>query len=241
MRRWAARTAPRTKGRSSDAKNSRMSGALCPRRAPLAAETAIATFQRTFSSGSCIHLRRRARVASGYERTNWSPIANGPRLLRTYSSWSRRAGSIRSRRGSAHSGVRVRAASFAATTTARSRRLSGPLTHSRRSGMVSAHVSVNACPRRAAAVSRTAQSSSRALTEAREAFARLFDLLEARRVTGALVPSSPLAEGAAGYRHDLILEQEPLRELLVVHSRRRDVGEAIELAARLEAVEAEVV
>src|SRR5207247_532293 len=89
--------------------------------------------------------------------------------------------------------------------------------------------------------SKLCRSPSRSLNEARDAFARLFDLLEARRVTGAHVPSSPLAEGAAGYRHDLLLEQEPLRELLVVHSRRRDVGEAIERAARLEAVEAEVV
>src|SRR5438477_43046 len=162
MRRWAARTAPRTKGRSSEAKNSRMSGAFCPIRAPLAAESAIATFQRTFSSGSCIHLRRRASVASGYERTNRSPTANGPRLLRTYSSWSRSGGSTRSRSGSAHSAVRVRAAYFAATTTARRRRLSGPLTHSRRSGIVSYHASVSTSPRRLAAVSRTAQSLSRA-------------------------------------------------------------------------------
>src|SRR5213078_3179880 len=104
-------------GRSSDAKNSRMSGAFCPRRAPLAAESAIATFQRTFSSGSCIHLRRRASVASGYERTNWSPIANGPRLLRTYSSWSRRAGSMRSRSGSGHLGDHVRAAQATVRTS----------------------------------------------------------------------------------------------------------------------------
>src|SRR6266513_2408305 len=65
MRRCAARTAPRTNGRSSDPRNSRMSGAFWPKRAPLAAESAIATFHRTFSSGSCIHLRRRARVADG--------------------------------------------------------------------------------------------------------------------------------------------------------------------------------
>ena len=43
----------------------------------------MATFQRTFSSGSCIHLRRRASVASGYERTLVGPeeLENVRRLL----------------------------------------------------------------------------------------------------------------------------------------------------------------
>src|SRR5437899_1079465 len=229
MRRCAARTAPRTKGRSSVARNSRMSGAFCPMRAPLAAESAIATFHRTFSSGSCIHLRRRASVASGYERTNWSPIAKGPRLLRTYSSWSRRAGSIRSRSGSAHSAVRVRAAYFAATTTARRRRLSGPLTHSRSCGIVSAHAWVSTSPRRLAAVSRTAQSLSRA---------RRYPMRVSSR---KCVPATPFAEGAPRDRDDLLFEQEPLRELLVVHSRGRNVREAVERAARFEAAQTEIV
>src|SRR5204863_210726 len=64
----AART-DGTLGRSV-AGTTRMSGASGPKRAPLAAESAIATFHRTFSAGSCIHVRRRARVASGYDRTN---------------------------------------------------------------------------------------------------------------------------------------------------------------------------
>src|SRR5207237_901042 len=226
--------------------------AFRPMRAPLAAESAIATFQRTFSSGACIHCRRRASVASGHERTNWSPIAKGPRLLRTYSSWSRRAGSIRSRSGSAHSAVRVRAAYFAATTTARRRRPSGPLTHSRSCGIVSAHAWVSTSPRRLAAVSRTAQSLSRARRypmrvrsgqswcrarsrppgNAADTSARLFDLLEARRVTRAHVAPTPFAEGAPRDRDDLLFEQEPLRELLVVHSRGHNVREAVERAAR---------
>src|SRR5438093_10038030 len=89
--------------------------------------------------------------------------------------------------------------------------------------------------------SRSCRSPSRSPNEARDAVARLFDLLQARRVAGADVTAAPLAERAARHRDDLLVEQEALRELLVVHPGRGDVREAVERAARLEAVQPEFV
>src|SRR5713226_3691031 len=76
--------------------------------------------------------------------------------------------------------------------------------------------------------SRQCRSRSRSPDEARDAIARLFDLLEARRVTRAHMPLPALAERASRHRNDLLVEQQTLRELLVVHSRGRDVREAVE-------------
>src|SRR5207302_10489268 len=81
---------------------------------------------------------------------------------------------------------------------------------------------------------------SRPPDKARDTFARLFDLLEARRVTRAHVAPTPFTERTPRDRDDLLFEEKALRELLVVHPRGRDVREAIERAARLEAVETEV-
>src|SRR5438552_5125113 len=82
---------------------------------------------------------------------------------------------------------------------------------------------------------------SRSPDKARDTFARLFDLLEARRVTRAYVTPTPFTERAPRDRDDLLFEKKALRELLVVHSRGRDVREAVERTARLEAVQTEIV
>src|SRR5437762_134627 len=82
---------------------------------------------------------------------------------------------------------------------------------------------------------------SRSPDEARDTVTRFFDLLEARRIAGADMASPALAERAPRYGHDLLVEQQTLRELLVVHPRRGDVREAIERSARLEAMQPEVV
>src|SRR5207245_6943104 len=85
------------------------------------------------------------------------------------------------------------------------------------------------------------RSRSRSSDETCDPFARLFDLLEARRVAGTDVAAPSLAERASRDRDDLLVEEEPLGELLVVHSHRGDVREAVERASRLEAVQPEIV
>src|SRR5437867_11429673 len=68
--------------------------------------------------------------------------------------------------------------------------------------------------------SKLCRSRSRLPDEARDAVARLFYLLEARRVTGAHVASPLVAERASRHRDDLLVEQEALRELLRSEERR---------------------
>src|SRR5438552_8790310 len=82
---------------------------------------------------------------------------------------------------------------------------------------------------------------SRSPDKVRDTFARLFDLIEARRVICADVAPTPFTERAPWDRDDLLFEEKALRELLVVHSRGRHVREAVERAARLEALQTEVV
>src|SRR5438093_890882 len=82
---------------------------------------------------------------------------------------------------------------------------------------------------------------SRSSDEACDPVARLLDLLEAGRITGAHVPSSPLPERVAGNGDDLLFDEEALRELVVAHARRGDVREAVERATRLEALEAHLI
>src|SRR5204862_6150237 len=99
MLRAAAPTARVTSGRVSVDRNPRMPKPRSATFAPVALVKADATFQRTWSSGSRAHRSSRANVASGYDRRRWSPMANGPRFRRTYSSRSASAGSMRPRNG----------------------------------------------------------------------------------------------------------------------------------------------
>src|SRR5207245_7769994 len=77
--------------------------------------------------------------------------------------------------------------------------------------------------------------------EARDAIARFLDLLERRRVARADVPRAALAEGAARDDDHLLLGDEPLAELAVGQAGARNVREAVESAARLEAVQPQLV